>query len=115
MSLSHRNDFQSRHHRRNRERGYHPILGSIQTRQSSSYLSKPFSDVIETMQDENLIPKSNYPDLTQRNPVTYRAPLASNTAENNISTTRQIGKSPNVLATRVRRERSRQEFPIENF
>ena len=74
-----------------------------------------FSDVIETMQDENLIPKSNYPDLTQRNPVTYRAPLASNTAENNISTTRQIGKSPNVLATRVRRERSRQEFPIENF
>ena len=61
------------------------------TWQSSSYLSKPFSDVIETMQDENLIPKSNYLDI--RNPVTYRAPLASNTAESGISTTRQIGKS----------------------
>ena len=67
------------------------------------------------MQDENLIPKSNYPDLTQRNPVTYRAPLASNTAENNISTTRQIGKSPNVLATRDGRERSRKSFPGNNF
>ena len=43
------------------------------------------------MQDENLIPKSNYLDI--RNPVTYRAPLASNTAESGISTTRQIGKS----------------------
>ena len=43
------------------------------------------------MQDENLIPKSNYLDI--RNPVTYRAPLASNKAESGISTTRQIGKS----------------------
>ena len=65
------------------------------------------------MQDENLIPKSDYLAQTERYPVTYRAPLASNTAENNISTTRQIGKSPNVFATRVRRERSQQAFPIE--
>ena len=49
------------------------------------------------MQNENLIPKSNYLDITQRNPVTYRAPLASNTAESSISTTRQIGKSPELL------------------
>ena len=46
------------------------------------------------MQDENVfpVPKSNYLDLTQGIPVTYRAPLASNKVENEMSTTRQIGK-----------------------
>ena len=61
---------------------------------SSSDFSKFYSDVIETMQDENVfpVPKSNYLDLTQGIPVTYRAPLASNKVENEMSTTRQIGK-----------------------
>lgn len=58
----------------------------------NQFFANPCFDVIETMQDKNVfpIPKSNYLDLTQRNPVTYRAPLASNTTENSISTTRQI-------------------------
>jgi len=56
----------------------------------NQFFANPCFDVIETMQDENLIPKSDYLAQTERYPVTYRAPLASNTAENNISTTRQI-------------------------
>ena len=49
------------------------------------------------MQDENVFPVSKSSYLDPRNPVTYRAPLASNTVENEISTTRQIGKISHLL------------------